>query len=112
MTTRYRWRASNSSRGKIMSDFFLHKFGRNPDLNTAQDDVWDYGSNYQFPAVATSTQLVGLANDIPSSDGVHSVSVEGLLADGTEVTEVGRHAEWRDPCCADQFFLPNQQNGN
>jgi len=71
-----------------MSDFFLHKFGRNPDLNTAQDDVWDYGSNYQFPAVATSTQLVGLANDIPSSDGVHSVSVEGLLADGTEVTEV------------------------
>ena len=71
-----------------MSTFQIHKYGRNPDLNTALDDVWDFGSNYLQPTVATSTQVVGLANDIPSSDGVHSIQIEGLLANGSEITEV------------------------
>ncbi len=71
-----------------MSNFYLHKYGRFGDVDVAGEDIWDLGSNYLFPTVATSTQIVGLANDIPSSDGVHSVTVEGLLADGSDITEV------------------------
>jgi hypothetical protein len=70
-----------------MSDFYLHKYGRNADVDGAED-IWDFGSYYLFPTQATTTQIVGLANDIPSSDGVHSVKIEGLLANGQEVTEV------------------------
>ncbi len=72
-----------------MSNFYVNKFGRAGDVDAGTVDVWDVSSGvYEFPTVATSTQVVGLANDIPSSDGVHSITVEGLLADGTEVTEV------------------------
>lgn len=72
-----------------MSNFYVHKFGRAADIDAANVDIWDVSSgNYEFPTVATSTQVVGLANDLPSSDGVHSVMVYGLLADGSEVTEV------------------------
>jgi hypothetical protein len=70
-----------------MGDFYLHKYGRNADVDGVED-IWDFGSGYLFPTVATTTEIVGLANDIPSSDGVHSMKIEGLLADGTEVTEV------------------------
>ena len=70
-----------------MANFYLHKYGRNADVDGVED-VWDFGSGYLFPTVATTTEIVGIANDIPSSDGVHSVIIEGLLANGTEVTEV------------------------
>jgi len=71
-----------------MSNFFVNKFGRAGDVDAVLD-VYDVSTgSYEFPTVATSTQVVGLANDIPSSDGVHSVQIEGLLANGTEVTEV------------------------
>jgi hypothetical protein len=71
-----------------MSNFYIYKFGRANDVDAACD-VYDVSSgNYEFPTVATSTQVVGIANDIPSSDGVHSVRIEGLLADGSEVSEV------------------------
>jgi hypothetical protein len=67
--------------------FWIHKFGRNADVDGAED-VWDAGSNYLFPTVAFQTEIVGIANDIPSSDGVHSVRIEGLDINHIEITEV------------------------
>jgi hypothetical protein len=69
------------------SDFWLHKFGRNPSVS-GSCDIWDFGSNYIFPTAATTTQIVGGASDLPSSDGVHTVQVEGLDVNGAAITEV------------------------
>lgn len=72
-----------------MSDYWVRKFGRAADVDAADTDIYDVSTGtYEFPTVATSTQVVGIANDLPNSDGVHSVIVEGLLADGSEVSEV------------------------
>lgn len=91
-----------------MSNFYIHKFGRNADVDAATDDLWDFGSNYQFPTVATSTEIVGIANDLPNSDGVHSVVVEGLLADGTEVSEVATLNGATPVVLTNSFFRVNR----
>jgi hypothetical protein len=70
-----------------MAHFWMHKFGRNADVD-ASEDVWDFGSHYLFPLVAFPTEIVGGASDIPSSDGVHSVCVEGLDINGVPIVEV------------------------
>jgi hypothetical protein len=70
-----------------MSDYWIHKFGRNADVDGAED-IWDGGSYYLFPTVAFETQVVGLANDHPSSDGVHAIKIEGLNANHAQITEV------------------------
>lgn len=69
------------------SNFELHKFGCNIDVDGAED-IWDGGGNYLFPAVAFQTEVVGGASDLPNSDGVHSIQIEGLDINGVDVTEV------------------------
>lgn len=71
----------------MSKEFWLHKFGRNSDVDAAED-VWDYGGNYAFPAVAFETAVVGGLSDMVSSNGVHSVRVEGLNAAGQEIFDV------------------------
>jgi hypothetical protein len=70
-----------------MATYWIHKFGRNADVDGAED-IWDGGSNYLFPTVAFQTEIVGIANDIPSSDGVHTVEVQGLDFNYAEISEV------------------------
>ena len=69
-----------------MSDFWLRKYGRNADVDGAED-VSDVGS-YVWPAVAFQTEIVGGLNDMVDSDGIWTVQVEGVNAAGAEITEV------------------------
>ena len=71
-----------------MSAFFVNKFGRAGDVDAAMD-VWDVSTgDYQFPSVAFQTEVVGGLNDMVTSDGIHSIVVQGLNAAGAEVSEV------------------------
>jgi hypothetical protein len=76
----------NGERG--LSNFWVNKFGRAGNVDAAMD-VYDVSTgDYEFPSVAFETRIAGLANDDVSSDGVHSVRVEGLDSNGVEITEV------------------------
>ena len=69
-------------------DYWVNKYGRAADVDAAMD-IYDVSTgDYEFPTVAFETKIVGLANDIPSSDGVHSVRIEGLDINGAQITEV------------------------
>ena len=71
-----------------MSNFYVNKYGRASDVDAALD-VYDVSTgSYEFPTVAFETKIVGLANDDVSSNGVHSVKIEGLDINGSEITEV------------------------
>jgi len=71
-----------------MSNYEVNKYGRAGDVDAA-GDVYDVSTgDYEFPTVAFETGIVGLANDIPSSDGIHTVQVEGLDINGAEIIEV------------------------
>lgn len=74
--------------GRIPSkDFSLHIHGHYSTVSESTD-VWNVGGVYEFPIVAFQTEVVGGASDIPSSNGIHSVNVEGLDINGIEITEV------------------------
>ena len=69
-------------------NFYVNKYGRAGDVDAALD-VYDVSSgNYEFPTVAFATEVFGLANDHPSSNGVHSIQIEGLDINGADITEV------------------------
>ena len=90
-----------------MSDFWINKYGRNIDVDAAED-IWDGGSNYLFPAVAFATQIVGGANDDVSSNGVHSVEIEGLDINGIEITEVATLTGATPVTLANSFYRVNR----
>jgi hypothetical protein len=91
-----------------MSDFWLHKYGRAADVDAAMD-VYDVSTgDYEFPSVAFETSIVGLANDDVSSDGVHSVQVEGLDINGLEVTEVATLTGATPVVLANSYYRVNR----
>jgi len=69
-----------------MSDYWLRKYGRNADVDGAED-VSDVGSKV-WPTVAFQTEIVGGLNDMVDSDGIWTVGIEGVNAALAEVTEV------------------------
>lgn len=68
-------------------EFSMHKFGRNPDVDGAED-IWDAGGLYEFPLVAFETSIIGGSNDVVGSSGVHGVRIIGLDINGVDITEV------------------------
>jgi len=70
----------------VAKDFFVHKFGRDADVDAA-GDINDNGA-LEFPTVAFATEILGLANDDVTSNGAHSVGIHGLDINGLEITEV------------------------
>jgi hypothetical protein len=91
-----------------MSDFWVNKFGRAGDVDAALD-VYDVSTgNYEFPAVAFQTQIVGLANDDVGSDGVHSVQIEGLDINGVEISEVATLTGATPVTLANSYYRVNR----
>lgn len=59
----------------------FNKFGRNSDLGTTQEDIWDAGGLWIKPTFAQVHTLVSTdATDTDSNVGAHEVRVEGLDA--------------------------------
>ena len=62
--------------------FVLHKFGENDDVNTAaNEDVWDAGGDYNWPAAAQTMSVVSAnAADAAAGTGARTVQLIGLDA--------------------------------
>lgn len=58
----------------------LHKFGRNPDVDSASPEhVWEGGGDYTWIATAETVSVVSSdANDTAAGTGARTVTIEGL----------------------------------
>lgn len=65
------------------------KFGRNADIGTSIEDIWEQGGNWVAPTAARVHNIVsGSTNDAsPSGSGARTIHVEGLDSNGVEIHE-------------------------
>jgi hypothetical protein len=74
--------------------FFVNKFGRNPDVDTAStpEDIWSGGGVYPWidPAVPVELEVLstgaGAANDTLAGTGAQTLEIDLLDSDGNAVT--------------------------
>lgn len=67
----------------------LHKFGRNPDIDTAATEtIWEAGGLYVWPTTTETIDIVSDdVNDTSAGTGARTVTIEGLDGDYNEVEE-------------------------
>ena len=86
----------------------IHRFGSNPATGAVFETVWPVGDLYPFPTAATQVRVAaGHADDDVGGIGAITVTVEGLDADGVEIsstlqtngtspgTEISSFSFWR-----------------
>lgn len=83
----------NIQRGLVPGVSVIHKFGRNPDIDTIDgfEDLWNVGGNYTgFDAIAAEVVEVfsSDASDTSAGSGARAVQLVGLGAGFVEQTEV------------------------
>lgn len=80
------------AKGNVPGHSLLHKFGRNPDIDTGGfEDIWGGGASYTgFDAVAAETVEVfsSDANDTSAGTGARTVEVYGLDVSYVEQDEI------------------------
>jgi hypothetical protein len=87
------------AKGRIAGAFAVHKFGRNADVDAAED-VWSYGGDYTYPSAA-ATNYISSSN----AGDDQEITIEGLDADwnkqtatqaldGQNKTEIGSGLTW------------------
>lgn len=73
------------ARGSINGHSSRHIFGRNPDVSTAYETVWNTGGTQTLLAAASTMSVVSTsANDTAAGTGVQSVEIHGLDANYEE----------------------------
>ena len=89
VTTRSRSFGFDIQRGKVTGFSAVNKFGRNPDVDTANnEDIWDTGGFYSFPSAAGTVVITsGSANDTSAGTGARTVLIQGLDASFNEQEE-------------------------
>lgn len=79
------------AKGNVTGEFLMHKFGRNPDVDTAAPEaIWNGGLAYTgFNAIAAETVEVfsSDANDTIAGTGARTVRLFGLDANFDRITE-------------------------
>lgn len=78
------------SKGNVSNTSFIHKFGRNVDVDTAAaEDIWDGGGIYPFPAVGSKVTIVSssTADTIDGGVGARTLAISGLDNDWTPANE-------------------------
>lgn len=78
------------SEGSIPDHTVFTKFGFNPDVDNATEDIWDLGGTYVFPAAAIQMQVISSnANDdgAPPGTGVRTVGIHYLTNTFAEAFE-------------------------
>ena len=70
------------ARGRITDMTEINKFGRNQDIDTTEEDVWDAGGIYNWSTSADITNIVS-----SSAGDTFDVEVEGLDTNWDEVTQ-------------------------
>jgi len=68
--------------------FFIRKFGRNDDIDTGPEDIWDGGGLYSWPTAAAATTIVSSSvNDAAAGTGIRTARVFGLDTNFLEIQE-------------------------
>lgn len=76
------------ARGLVTGASPLNKFGRNTDIDTGTEDVWDVGGTWVPPTTARVHNIKSSnANDTSAGTGARTVSVSGLNGSYAETTE-------------------------
>lgn len=70
------------SKGNITGVSYVNKFGRNTDIDTTQEDVWDGGGTYTFSTTADITDIVS-----SNAGDTMSIEVQGLDTNWELVTQ-------------------------
>ncbi len=73
-------------RGQVENHKTVFKFGYNPDVNGAEETIWDVGGIYAYPSSAVAMTVTTDAGT-PANDNGVKVVVEGLDGDYNEVSE-------------------------
>lgn len=79
-----------AAQGKLIGHSLLHKFGRNPDVDTGNAEiVWDGGgSSYNWPTTACTLSVQSTsASDSSGSSGARTVELFGLDSNFAEINE-------------------------
>jgi hypothetical protein len=77
------------SRNQIYDHKIIFKFGFNPDINGAEETIWDGGGIYAYPSAATVMKVSSSsANDTAAGTGARTIFVQGLDGDYNEVEEI------------------------
>lgn len=71
--------------GRIPHTSWVNKFGRNADVDAAQEEVWDGGGTYAWPTTASITHIKSAA-DSAATQGM-TIEVQGLDANWNRVTQ-------------------------
>lgn len=76
--------------GNIAGHSEFERFGLNPDIDVAIEDIWTVGGTYIFPATAQQMELVSTSaadDGSPLGTGIGVVTLYYLKTDGTAATE-------------------------
>jgi hypothetical protein len=74
------------ARGQIENHKYVFKFGFNPDVNGAEETIWDVGGLYTYPSSALA-MTVTTAAGTPANDNGVKITVSGLDENYNEVSE-------------------------
>lgn len=78
------------AKGKVDGHFIVNKFGRNTDIDTTLEDIWDGGGTWVAPTQARTHQIASTsASDADAGVGARTIQVYGLTDwDTSETSEV------------------------
>jgi len=74
------------ARGQIENHKTIFKFGFNPDVDGAEETIWDVGGLYAYPSSAVVMTVTTDAGS-PATDNGVKVTIQGLDEDYNEVSE-------------------------
>lgn len=78
------------ARGNVDGASVVHKFGRNPDVDSAAaEDIWDASNTYTWPVSACAVTIESSSSsDSAGSGGARTLQLFGLDANFSEASEV------------------------
>jgi hypothetical protein len=77
------------AKGDVSGHSVLLKFGRNPDIDTNEETIWEGGGTYPFQSSAQSLEVLSSdANDTSAGTGARTITLIGQDANHVEQTQV------------------------
>lgn len=74
--------------GRVAGHSFVHKFGRNADIGTSEETVWDQGGLYSYLASASILKISSSdADDTSAGTGARTIEIFGLDTNHVEINE-------------------------
>ena len=81
------------SRGHLSGMSVIEKVGRNPQIGTTEEDMWEYGGIMTWSSAAAQASIVSTsaeddADKVPAGTGAYTVRTYGLDSNYNEINEI------------------------